>query len=432
MSKRPGPEMQNHPLGAIRTPVRAWARRTAFLLAAGLLVTGCNQPDLTPYDMKRAKEFVLSSLPALPPDPSNAFGDNPQAASFGEQLFFDTSLSANEEISCASCHKPELNFQDGLPVGVGLGTTPRRTMPLEGVQWGAWFFWDGRKDSQWSQALEPFETPAEHGLTRDMVARKVLVKYSGEYEALFGDAPTMNGWPFFASPLLPGVPMENWYGVPEDIRHEINTVFGNIGKALAAYQRTLLPRESRFDRFFEARMNGREVPDSDQLSADEIEGFKLFTGKARCDNCHSGPLFTDDFFHNTGVPIANSDRPDYGRAPAVLFLKKDIFSCLGDYSDAKPEECRELNFMSEDPAVFEGAFKTPGLRGVSARPPFMHAGQIKTLEAVVDHYVAAPDPFFDLPELDGTISEHGKHTEVPDIELTDAEKSQLVAFLKTL
>lgn len=416
----------------LSSQVRWSARRVAFLVVTGLLVTGCNQPDLTPYDMKRAKEFVLSSLPALPPDPSNAFGDDPKAAEFGEKLFFDTSLSANGEIACASCHKPDEKFQDSRPLGVGLGTTPRRTMPLEGVQWGAWFFWDGRKDSQWSQALEPLETPAEHGLTRDMVARKVLVKYPEEYKGLFGEAPTMNGWPFFASPLLPGVPMENWYGVSEEIQDEINRVFGNIGKAIAAYQRTLVPGESRFDRFFEARMKGQEPPEADQLTADEIEGFKLFTGKARCDNCHSGPLFTDDFFHNTGVPIANPDKPDYGRAPAVLFLKKDIFSCLGPYSDAEPEECRELNFMSEDPAVFEGAFKTPGLRGVSLRPPFMHAGQIATLEEVVDHYVEAPDPFFDLPELDGSITDHGKHTEAPDIELTDEEKRQLVAFLKTL
>ena len=73
--------------------------------------------------------------------------------------------------------------------------------------------------------------------------------------------------------------------------------------------------------------------------------------------------------------------------------------------------------MSEDPAVFEGAFKTPGLRGVSARAPYMHAGQIGTLEEVVDHYLEAPDPFFDLPELDGTISPHGRHTEAPEIEL---------------
>ncbi len=414
--------------------VRRWFPFTsALLLSTSLLVlAGCNEPKLTQYDMKRAREFVISSLDPLPPDPSNSVADNPAAAALGEKLFFDTGLSANAAVSCATCHSPRKDFQDGLPLGFGIDQTPRRTMPLAGVQWGQWFFWDGRKDSQWSQALEPLETPAEHGMTRDMVAREVLLRYRDEYEAIFGPAPDMTNWPYFASPLVQGTAMETWHGLDTDTQMDINLVFANTGKALAAFQRTLLPQENRVDRHFAALLEGRKPLEADRLSADEIEGFKLFTGKAKCDNCHSGPLYTDDFFHNTGVPIADPEMPDFGRAFAVLFLKQDIFSCLGEFSDAEPEACRELRFMSEDPKLFEGAFKTPGLRGVSRRAPYMHAGQIGTLEEVIEHYIEAPDPFATLPDFDGSISPHGDHTAVQKIELSPNEKRQLLAFLNAL
>ncbi|WP_075996587.1 cytochrome-c peroxidase [Salaquimonas pukyongi] len=406
--------------------------RVAVSALIGLVPAACSGPELTPYDMKRAKEFMLSSLPALGADPTNRYGDDPGAAMLGEKLFFDTALSANSNVSCASCHQPDKAFQDGLPRGLGIGETPRRTMALRGAQWGDWFFWDGRKDSQWSQALEPLETPAEHGMTRDMVAREVVTRYRTDYEAVFGPVPDASDWPYLASPLLPGAPQENWEKASPAVQDAINLVFANTGKAIAAFQRTLLPEENRIDRFFAARLAGKEPAEGDRLTEDEIEGFKLFTGKARCDNCHSGPLYTDQFFHNTGVELGNREKPDYGRALAVLFLKQDLFSCAGPYSDAEPMQCRELRFMSDDPSVFEGAFKTPGLRGVSQRPPYMHAGQIKTLEEVVDHYVVRPDPFATLPELDGTISPHGVHTEVPEIELSEEEKRQLVAFLNAL
>lgn len=397
-----------------------------------LSLSACNQPTLNDADLDRAREFVLSSLSPVPADPSNAVADNPDAAKLGEQLFFDAALSSDTTISCATCHQPAKQFQDGIPTAFGLGPVARRTTPLAGAQWGEWFYWDGRKDSQWSQALEPLETPAEHGMTRDMVARHVLRQYPQEYEKLFGELPDTDDWPFFASPLVPGPAMENWRATDVGSREAINQVFSNIGKALAAFQRTIMPEENRFDRHVSALLAGNSVATEDALTEDEIAGFRLFVGKARCDNCHSGPLFTDHFFHNTGVPVANPDSPDYGRALAVLFLRDDIFACDGKYSDSAPEACRELRFMSDDPAVFEGAFKTPSLRGVATRPPYMHAGQIDDLEAVVRHYVARPDPFASLPEPDGTLNPHGPHTDAPAIELTEVEIRQLVAFLELL
>ncbi|NNE36723.1 MAG: hypothetical protein HKN08_00335, partial [Gammaproteobacteria bacterium] len=96
------------------------------------------------------ESLSLDSLPPLPPQPSNAVADNPAAAKFGHQLFFDTRLSSNGEVSCGSCHKPEFKFTDRLPRAQGVGVTPRKTMTIIGMAYAPWLFWDGRKDSLWS------------------------------------------------------------------------------------------------------------------------------------------------------------------------------------------------------------------------------------------------------------------------------------------
>ncbi|MDH5584142.1 MAG: cytochrome-c peroxidase, partial [Gammaproteobacteria bacterium] len=102
------------------------------------------------------------SLPELPPDPSNAVADNPLAAEFGRMLFFDTRLSANGAVSCATCHQPERGFTDGLQKAQAMGTTLRHTPGIAGMAYSPWQFWDGRRDSQWSQALAPLEDANEH------------------------------------------------------------------------------------------------------------------------------------------------------------------------------------------------------------------------------------------------------------------------------
>ncbi len=402
---------------------------TALLLAGAAFA----QSPLTATELGEAKRLALSALPPLPQDPTNRFASDPKVAELGKALFFDTRLSANGQIACASCHQPDQQFQDGLPLAFALGLNIRRTMPLAGAQWGPWFFWDGRKDSQWSQALEPFESPAEHGLTRADITQIVLSFYRQQYEAVFGPAPDTAQWPLDASPLLPGEKLANWQAAPEPVRNAIDGVYANIGKAIAAYERTLLPAESRFDRFVAAIAKDEEPSQANSFTNQEIEGLQVFIGKGRCIACHSGARLTDDFFHNTGVAFS-PDVPgiDFGRALILDRVVADPFNCAGPHSDAPKEHCKELRFMSKDPKVFEGAFKTPTLRGVASRPPYMHAGQILTLEAVVDHYDAAPDPFSDVPDIYGSVIDHGRHSQLQPLALTAQEKAALVAFLKTL
>ena len=125
-------------------------------------------------DKKVIRSLSLSSLPPLPSDPSNAYADNPKAIEFGKKLFFDIRFSANGKISCATCHIPGYSFTDRLPRARGMGATTRRTMPLIGVAYQSWFFWDGRKDSLWSQAIGPIESVSEHGVTRSFCAHLIM------------------------------------------------------------------------------------------------------------------------------------------------------------------------------------------------------------------------------------------------------------------
>ena len=106
--------------------------------------------------------LTLDQLEALAPDPSNRVADDTMAARFGRQLFFDANLSANGQVSCATCHIAARDFQDNTPLAKGAGVTGRRTMPITGTAHSPWLFWDGRTDSQWAQALGPLESAVEH------------------------------------------------------------------------------------------------------------------------------------------------------------------------------------------------------------------------------------------------------------------------------
>lgn len=393
-------------------------RLTALSLLL-LALAACQGEEFTEEELRVIDSLRLSQLPPLPPDPSNTYGDDPDAAAFGASLFFDKRMSADGTVACATCHLIDRQFQDDLPLAQGIGTTTRRTMPLAGTAYGPWFFWDGRKDSQWSQALGPLENPVEHGTDRLSVARFVADRYGERYEAIFGPLPDLSGLPEAASPLGTRAQQKAWAGLDEAQQEEVNRVFANVGKAIAAFERSILHTETRFDRFADALVAGRKPDPADDFTPLEEEGLKLFIGKANCVDCHNGPRFTDDHFHNTGVPTVAGLPRDRGRVGAIAELEGDPFNCLGPYSDAEPSQCEELRFMLREGEELVRAYKTPSLRGAASRPPYMHAGQIADLEAVVDHYSAAPA----APE---------GHSELRGVIFTDRGRAALIAFLKNL
>ena len=125
------------------------------------------------------RSLWLGSINPLPVDPSNKYSDNAKAAALGRKLFFEDKFSGNQKVSCATCHREDYFFTDNLPLSHGMATTPRRSMPLIGVAYNSWFFWDGRTDSLWSQALGPIENKLEHGISRTMSAYIISKYYRG-------------------------------------------------------------------------------------------------------------------------------------------------------------------------------------------------------------------------------------------------------------
>jgi cytochrome c peroxidase len=363
------------------------------------------------------RSLWIGSLPPLPIDPSNAVVDNPQAVQFGKKLFSDTRFSANNKISCATCHKSEVAFSDNKPLAEGIGTSTRRGMPIIGMAYFKWFFWDGRSDSLWSQALGPFENPTEHGITRCRVVLLVIKHYRQEYEEIFGPLPDLSAQncPEKAAPLLGDpVSLKLWNDMKPGDREAVNRVFSNIGKAIAAFERLILPTPSRFDQYVEALLKGDREKTKTIMSEEEVEGMRLFIGKGNCIKCHSGPLFVDDDFHNIKVPGGL----DKGRAEGMEKVLADEFNCYGKYSDAEPEECVALNAMVADKEKYRDAFKTPTLRNVVERAPYMHSGQFKTIAKVLAFYQYPFD--FDL------MLEFGHSA------LSDKDLEKIEAFLHAL
>jgi cytochrome c peroxidase len=397
------------------------ARVVPLLLLPGLVtgILALSRADgWSSREVEEIRSLWLGSLPPLPPDPTNRVADDARAVTLGHRLFFDERLSRSGTVSCATCHLPTLEFQDGTPLGVGEGTTDRRTMPIAGTAYAPFLFWDGRKDSQWAQALGPLESPVEHGGSRAQYFHVVATHYRADYEELFGPLPDLSAVPERAGPVEDPEGRAAWSALAEVQRDAVTEVFVNLGKALAAYQRRIHYGPSPFDRYAETlSITGR--PPRDVLSAAEEHGLRLFLGKGSCIQCHNGPLFTNNEFHNTGVPEAEGLPPDRGRRTGAALVLGDEFNCRSRWSDASPASCAELDFLRADGPELERAFKVPSLRNVADRPPYMHAGQLPSLTEVLRHYDRAP----------GAPS---GHSELRPLRLRPRERRDLEAFLHAL
>lgn len=393
--------------------------RSAILGALIVVACAAAPSEWSAAELATLREMRVSELGPPPADPTNRFGDNPTAAALGEQLFNDRHFSGNGQVSCASCHRADYGLTDDLPLGRGMGTAGRRTMSLTGAAYSPWQFWDGRADSLWAQALGPVENPAEHGSTRVKVATLMIERYANTYRALFGATPDLSDqrrFPRIATPVGDEAVRAAWEAMAPADRQVVDQIFANFGKAVAAFERTIPVPLTRFDRYVDAVLAGRT--DDTNLSRDERAGLKLFIGKARCVECHSGPLLTNYDFANTGVPERRGTPADQGRAAGVQKALADPFNCRGRFSEAA-DRCEELNFAVADGPELVRAYKVPSLRGVATRPPYMHAGQFRTLSEVIDHYNRAPQ------------APRGR-TRLRNLSLTTTEQQQLVAFLGAL
>jgi len=395
-------------------------RATGLWLAVALCIVARPASAEAPWtEAERAtlRSLSIAALPPVPPDPSNKVADDPRAAALGQRIFFDPQFSATGTIACAHCHDPGKQFQDGLPLAHGIGTTERRAMPIVGAAYAPFLFWDGRKDSLWAQALGPLENTVEHGGDRTLFAHLIEENYRQPFEAVFGPLPDFAGLPRRAGPVADPAALAAWTELSPDRQETVSRLYADIGKAIEAYERTLRPAATRFDDYVAAILTGGDG--ADILSAPEIAGLGLFIGRGHCMRCHNGPLFTNNDFHNTGVPPRPGAPPDPGRARGAALARADEFNCLSRYSDAEPRDCAELRFMRVGDPSSLGQFKPPSLRGVALRAPYMHQGQFGTLAEVIAHYRKAPAAVIGQSEL-------------TPLDLSDKEAADLAAFLGSL
>jgi len=278
--------------------------------------------------------------------------DNPytiEKVDLGKKLYFDTRLSAANLLSCASCHSPAYGWGDGQPKGVGHGMKQlgRRSPTIVNAAFGQIFMWDGRASSLEEQALGPIRADVEMNLPIDQLIEK-LKSISG-----------------YIPPFRAAFPKEGL--APE-----------SIAKAIATYERTVVSGRAPFDAWIEG--------DEKAISEQAKRGFTLFNTKAGCSNCHSGWNFTDDSFHDTGLPDGDIGRGKF--FPSVVKMGH--------------------------------AFKTPGLREITRRGPYMHDGSVPSLEAVMDHY------------NNGGINRLSRSDQIKPLGLSKQEMGELVVFMKTM
>jgi cytochrome c peroxidase len=275
----------------------------------------------------------------------------PETIALGRQLFFDRRLSRDGSRSCASCHDPARAFGGRASVARGIGgAVGTRNVPaIVNRAWGTSFFWDGRAATLEDQVRQPILNPAELGMTPagvEALARSD--RYRSRFRTVFGAEPTL----------------------------------ALVGRALASYVRSIMAGDAPYDRYLAGK--------ADALRADALRGLGLFSGPARCMTCHSGPLLSDEAFHNTGVAWRTGVVTDEGRGGIT----------------GRPAD--------------RGAFKTPTLREVARTAPYMHDGSLHTLPEVIDFYDRGGH---DNPGLD---------PQIRPLRLTAAEKGDLLAFLASL
>ena len=388
---------------------------------------------------------TLSPLPALPSDPTNAVADSPLAATFGQMLFFDKSFSGPlavgddggngglgavgevGKVSCASCHVGAvLDDRRSKPGNVSLGTDygTRRALPLVNSSFYTWANWGGRFDSQWSLPLAVAENAKIMNGTRLQIVHAIHAKYKAEYEAVFPALdprldpadPGAVAFPASGKPKAkPSDPDGPWEQMAPADRTIANTIYANYGKAIAAYLRKLVSRESAFDKY--------AAGDKTAISAAADRGLGIFAGKGQCIACHNGPHLEDGDFHALGVPQTSphATAPDLGRFTDVPLLLASPFNTNGAFSaDVSTGKLTGLAPVDAQ----RGQFRTKSLRGVAAAGPYMHAGQLATLEDVVAFYNMGG----------GDVADSGivKDPKLNALALTAQESADLVELLKTL
>ncbi len=357
-----------------------WTGAALLLCGAALAQPVSNGPKELPKQLPPGVSSVLLGL-------SVQKGAEPSAekVALGEKLFNDQRLSADDSVSCATCHVPAKGFVDGKPVSEGVkqqkGT--RNSPTVLNAMFNATQFWDGRAATLEEQAKLPILNPVEMGMKDgDAVVAKVraIPEYAEAFKKVFGREVT----------------------------------FDDLGAAIAAFERMQFSGSAPFDAFIQG--------DAKALDASAKRGWSLFNGKGRCNSCHAGnavsPLFSDQKFHNIGIAAHKQDFVQLAREALAKVRTGDQQQIDELALQTKFSELGRFLVTKNENDI--GTFKTPTLRNIGITGPYMHDGSMQTLWDVMDHYNKGG---LANPYLDGGMQRLG---------LTEAEVDDLVAFLFTL
>jgi len=316
------------------------SRAHSFLLLCALLAGVL----LFPSSSIAASPVPPAAPVPLPPPPSPLENPTtPEKVALGKMLFFDRRLSGDGTMSCATCHDPENGFADALPISLSYPTTRnwRNSPGLVNVAYRKTLFHDGRSASLEEQALFPMMSPFEMNRNLDYLEEtlKTVPAYVEAFRSIFGGEITRQ----------------------------------RVAMAIAAFERTLLSRDTPLDRFLRG--------DENALTPPQRAGYNLFVGKAGCARCHAGPNLSDERFHNLGVPEDPKTKED----PRVLATARFVGKVSGfpDYRTLEEDPGRFL--VTKYPRDWK-AFATSPLREVAATAPYMHNGSLATLDDVIDFF----------------------------------------------
>ena len=397
------------PISASRVGAR-WVVRAALAVTglANMLPGSAQAPQAGPVVEFGAEEIARivahGPWPAPdrtvgPRDPTNRASGNPDAIELGRRLFFDRRLSESGTISCATCHDPARAFTDGRPRAQGIGLHDRNTQGLLDVARQRWFGWDGGADSLWAASIRPLLAAHEMGGSAQSVVKVIA-----------GDAGL-------------GVLHRKVFGESKDAQ----TTLADAGKALAAFQETLVSPRTAFDDFRDALAAARPASETTYPQAAQ-RGLKIFIGKGNCTLCHVGPNFSNGEFHDIGRPfMIEPGRVDPGRFTGLRRVSSDPFNLLSVFNDqpATVPVREQASLKTRTVALLHrnwGEWRTPSLRELTRTAPYMHDGSLASLRDVILHY----------SELDEDRLHADGENLLKPLRLTGPEIDELVVFLESL
>ncbi len=367
-----------------------------WMTAALIFLTGAVRADvlLTEDEIEQTLSFGPWP-PSFQPDPSNRFSKDARAIKLGQALFNDPVLSVDGAFSCASCHDPEQAFTTPEARALGRDLLNRNTPSLRNLAGLRWYGWGGKSDNLWAASLHPIIEEQE--MAHSAESLKIAISestYIDDFEAIFGHL--------------------------QDQSPELFLV--NTAKALSAYLETLATDRTIFDDFRDA-LERRDIAAAKEYPEAAQRGLQLFLGRGNCVFCHNGPRFSNNEFHNAGVPyFLNETEVDQGRFGGLNILLSSPYTLDGDWNDdPEKKDAWAVRNVRRSHSDF-GTFRTPSLRGVAETAPYMHDGSLDDLKSVIRHY----------SKIDTERLHADGEAILSELNLSEQEIADLVAFLVTL